>query len=338
MRRNLLLIVVALLVVLIPTEVVLRLQAARERERMRAGLGEHVLCTKQARDRRLIYTYVPGECGANSRGFRDVEHTADKPAGVFRIVLIGDSVAEGRDVPADSTFGRDLERMLNARGDSLRYEVILLARAGYSTSQELVLLEDEAPRYHPDLILWSYCLNDPAHPVYHNANGNLGRYYYRPRSYVAALVFQAAFRIKQKFRGENCPTEFHAFLHCAFRQEVRANIARIASDARKLGAPVAFVVHPIFEDAPSFATYSLTDVHAHLDRDARDAGMVPIDLLPAFRAFAPADLKINRDDYFDPWHLNVLGHRITASIIRDHLVATGLIPPRAPGTSRRHSP
>lgn len=326
MNRNWILTIVSLLVVMTAAEVTLRVQAAHERARIRATLGDKALCTQRAKDRRLIYTYIPGRCGANSRGFRDVEHTPQKPKGTFRIALIGDSVAEGRDVPEDSTFGRDLQRMLNAADSTRHYEVILLARAGYSTSQELVLLEDEAPRYHPDLILWSYCLNDPAHPVYHNANGQLGAYYYRPRLYLAALVDRALFRIKQHFRGENCPKEFHAFIHCAFRKEVRQDIGHIASDAREMGVPVAFVVHPIFEDKPSFKGYALAGVHARLDRAAREAGMVPIDLLPAFSAFAPADLKIHRTDYFDPWHLNVLGHRITAAVIRDHLVAAGLVP------------
>jgi hypothetical protein len=76
-------------------------------------MDERALCTEKSPDKRLLYTYTPGECGANSRGFRDVEHAPGKPPNTFRIVLIGDSVAEGRDVDPDSAFGRVLERMLN---------------------------------------------------------------------------------------------------------------------------------------------------------------------------------------------------------------------------------
>ena len=39
------------------------------------------------------------------------------------------------------------------------YEVIVLARSGYSTSQELIIFEEEAFHYHPDVMLWSYVLN-----------------------------------------------------------------------------------------------------------------------------------------------------------------------------------
>lgn len=326
MRRNLLLLVIALLVVLVPAEFYLRAQAARDRAQIRGNMDERALCTEASPDKRLLYTYTPGECGANSRGFRDVERTPQKPRGTFRIVLIGDSVAEGRDVEPDSTFGRILERMLNARNDGRRYEVILLARIGYSTSQEIVLLENEAPRYDPDLVLWSYCLNDPAHPVFHNANGALGRYYYRPTLRLAALARAFAFRVNQKLGGRGCDTEFHAFVHCASRGEVKKNLHHIAAQVRKRSVPVVFVVHPVFEDRPSFTEYSLAGVHAELDAAALGAGFTVIDVLEAFRPFTPAELKLDNEDYFDPWHLNSYGHRVTAVFIYERLLAGRLVP------------
>src|SRR5262245_33001657 len=176
-------------------------------------MDERELCTEASPDPRLLYTYTPNKCGSNSQGYRDVEHSLEKPDSVFRLVIIGDSVAEGRDVEAELSFGRVLERTLNARNDLRhKYEVILLARIGYSTAQEIVLLEQEAFRYRPDLIVWSYCLNDPANPIYHNANGDLGRYYYHPRFQLLALVKMAAFRAKQKAQGLRCPSEFHGFV------------------------------------------------------------------------------------------------------------------------------
>jgi hypothetical protein len=348
MRRNLLLLVVAMLLVLAPAEIYLRVQASRDRARIRGNMDERALCTEKSPDKRLLYTYTPGECGANSRGFRDVEHAPGKPPNTFRIVLIGDSVAEGRDVDPDSAFGRVLERMLNgalqrtASGDNShaptpgtsqlpRFEVIVLARIGYSTSQEIVLLEDEAPRYDPDLILWSYCLNDPADPVFHNANGNLGRYWYRPTLQLAGLVRAFAFRVKQKLRNQDCAEAFHAFLHCAFWKEVQHNLHTIARNTRRMNVPVVFIVHPIFEDKPSFTDYSLSDVHDRLDAAALGAGFGVIDVLDGFRPFAPADLKIHRGDYFDPWHLNPRGHLVTAAFIRDRLVGGGYLPGLTPG-------
>ena len=59
----------------------------------------------------------------------------DKSMGGFRIVLIGDSVAQGYGVPLDSRFDDRLERALSGAVEHRRVEVINLVRSGYSTSQ-----------------------------------------------------------------------------------------------------------------------------------------------------------------------------------------------------------
>lgn len=326
MRSRVLLVLLPLLVVFAGAELYLRWRADVAREVLRATIGERELCTERSPDRRLIYTYRPGTCGANSRGFRDREHTTEKPARTYRIVLIGDSVAEGRDLAADSTFGSILEREMNADSTGWSYEVILLARIGYSTEQELVLLEEEAFRYQPDLILWSYCLNDPADPVFHNANGALGAYYHRPRSQVWELFRAGSFRVRQAMAARKCPREFHAFLHCAFADQVRSDIKRIAKVAGEYRTPVILLVHPVFENKPSFEDYSLSEVHTSLVETARANGMQAIDVLEAFRFHTPASLKLDNPDYFDPWHMNASGHRVTADFVHQHLAVTGVGP------------
>ena len=37
-------------------------------------------------------------------------------------------------------------------------EVVVLAFSGYSTDQELILLQQYVPQYDADLIIWQYCL------------------------------------------------------------------------------------------------------------------------------------------------------------------------------------
>jgi len=53
-----------------------------------------------------------GEGGAyvkiNSLGYRDVEHTKEKPPGVFRIAVLGDSFTEARQVDIAATFWKRL--------------------------------------------------------------------------------------------------------------------------------------------------------------------------------------------------------------------------------------
>jgi lysophospholipase L1-like esterase len=91
----------------------------------------------------------------NSQGLRDREHTYAKPAGVFRIVLIGDSLAWGWGVDNGLTFADLVEAELGPE-----VEVVNLGVPGYSNDQELWMLQREGRRYEPDLVLLAFILND----------------------------------------------------------------------------------------------------------------------------------------------------------------------------------
>ena len=106
------------------------------------------------------YTVVEQESGRritvriNSKGLRDVEHAYDKPAGIFRILVIGDSFTEGTLVELDEAYPKQLERRLRERGHQV--EVINAGVGGYGTDQELLFLMREGLRYHPDLVLLGF--------------------------------------------------------------------------------------------------------------------------------------------------------------------------------------
>ncbi len=73
----------------------------REYDRLGARYEGRELCTRAASDPGLIYEITPNACGFNSLGFADVEHAYAKPSTSYRIVVIGDSVAQGQGVPRD---------------------------------------------------------------------------------------------------------------------------------------------------------------------------------------------------------------------------------------------
>jgi lysophospholipase L1-like esterase len=99
---------------------------------------------------------------SNSLGFRDRDHAVAKPAGVYRIVVLGDSIAAGLHVERnEDVFPPILERLLNQAG--LRAEVINLAVSGYNTQQEVELLRDKGLQYHPDLVLVAYTMSSREH-------------------------------------------------------------------------------------------------------------------------------------------------------------------------------
>ncbi len=51
----------------------------------------------------------------SSVGLRDSEHVIAKPVGTYRIALLGDSAVESMQVSMGKTFGKVLEKLLNAQ-------------------------------------------------------------------------------------------------------------------------------------------------------------------------------------------------------------------------------
>ena len=92
----------------------------------------------------------------NARGYRGPLHPYEKTPGKTRLVMLGDSITFGTRVRDYETFSALLEQR------SARYEVVNLAVEGYSTDQELLVLETEGLRYHPDVVVLNVCVaNDP---------------------------------------------------------------------------------------------------------------------------------------------------------------------------------
>ena len=94
----------------------------------------------------------------NSQGFHDREHSKEKLPNTLRIAVLGDSVAEGVEVPIEKTFSAVLERELNAHplGDRLKVEVINFGVRGYGTAQELLALRHRVWDYAPDIVVLAF--------------------------------------------------------------------------------------------------------------------------------------------------------------------------------------
>lgn len=286
------------------------LARARTAKRMAAAASTPGLCTEA--DALLHYTYVAGRCGNNSRGWPDLE---PREAPKRRIAVVGDSVAAGDGVERSERFTDLLE-------DDLGVEVLTLARSGYSTSQELLAVQDDLPALHPDLILWSYVLNDPAHPIYDLSNALLAETLAPPVSHLARFLAQRRYFLR--FRG--CGEEYHRRLHCGLWAEVEANLQRIAALQETVGAPVVLVLHPVFVDGLAFDAYPLADVHGRLTEAAERVGLTVLDLLGPFRDARSSELgQRGRPGWFDPWHPSALGHRVTADAVAAYVWDQGLI-------------
>jgi hypothetical protein len=89
---------------------------------------------------------------ANSHGHRDVEVTLEKPPGIFRILVLGDSVTAGVSVRQEQAYPKVLERLLRGAYGP-RIQVVNSAVGGWQPLQYAQYFEHYGYRFEPDLIL-----------------------------------------------------------------------------------------------------------------------------------------------------------------------------------------
>ena len=140
------------------------------------------------------HTSVDGtwDFATNSKGLRDTREFAyEKPAGVLRVLALGDSHTQGYEVRQEATYAAALERYLAARG--VRAEVLNAGVSGYSNAEALAYLENEGYKYQPDAVVLGFYAND----YQDNFNAGLfaldgGRLVERKREHLPGVRIQNA--------------------------------------------------------------------------------------------------------------------------------------------------
>jgi hypothetical protein len=97
----------------------------------------------------------------NRLGLRDIERAYDKPAGAYRILVLGDSYMEALQVELEETFARLLEAELAGP-----VEVINAGVSAYGTDNALLFFIHEGHKFQPDLVLLSFSTGNDVHENY----------------------------------------------------------------------------------------------------------------------------------------------------------------------------
>lgn len=140
---------------------------------------------------RLSVKYLNQPVEVNALGFRGPPVAQAKPAGVRRLIGLGDSIQFGWGVRYEDTYLARLSARLNAPGATSRWEVINTGVPGYNTAMELVTLEDRALALGPDVVVLDFCINDFSLPNFIEAEPDvwslrecfLGRYVGPPKAH-----------------------------------------------------------------------------------------------------------------------------------------------------------
>lgn len=128
---------------------------------------EFFLEWKDPRKRLPANTFVNGQLVTwgnvvtnNSLGFREREIQIPKPDGVFRIVVLGDSLTWGAGLAPAQRYTNLLEQTLNETGAG-KFEVLNFGRPAAATTDEREVLRKFGQQLQPDLIMVGFCINDP---------------------------------------------------------------------------------------------------------------------------------------------------------------------------------
>ncbi len=144
---------------------------------------------------RLVYELQPNldmlfghrRLRTNADGMRDDrDYPVDKPAGVIRILGLGDSGMFGWGVHQGEEYMAVLRSNLNMRADGERYEVMHVAVPGYNTQLEVESLRVKGLKYKPDIVVVGWCDNDFSLPFFMLEKENFRR---RDVSYLHLLLF-----------------------------------------------------------------------------------------------------------------------------------------------------
>ena len=350
---------------LILFEIALRIAGPSTRASDRRGLHE------LRPDRAWLYGLRPGAQGTleadsevtyriNADGFRDRNYLRPKPDGVFRVLVLGDSVAYGYGVEGEESFPKVLERELAAAiggGERHRVEVLNLGVSGYNPYTEAALLADRGSGYEPDLVLVQFCINDLNDPTLHfdaHARQHLG------------VIPDAAFPDPTTRRAPAAPPG--ALLRwcrrsrlCARFDELALRIGGIDPDdsdrsaavlavdgsdgpewpwieglyrkmfntSRALGAGFAVIAFPY---PAQLSTGGEHPVQSRLVALGAANHWATVDPLESFRAASRGGEEL----FLDWWHPTPAGHRLAAREISDALACAELLPPLVARLCTRH--
>ena len=264
----------------------------------------------------------------NSLGLRDDEVAVPKPANVYRVLMLGDSVVFGFMVERSATMADVLEQRLNAvrfAGDR-RCEVINAGVEGYGIEDERRLYEARLADLGPDLVILGICLNDVNTPFDITKGRGFARGPVPDRAKVwgsRLLYFLRMWRKGMRRRLKGQPVCYRHLNDAAYWDEYEKRFVELLSSVRGRGIPLAAVTFP-----ESFQmTNDTTDwMQQRVVELCAGHGVECQNVLEEFRAIQPEHklFPAPGEGYFwprDTIHTLAPGHRVCADALFEWMQA-----------------
>ena len=217
----------------------------------------------------------------NSLGLRDVERAIPKPADVYRIVVLGDSITFGWGVAFEHTFCQVLERKLNQNPPipGKRFEVVNTGVGNTNTSMEVRYFEAEGYKLEPDLVLLAWFIND-AEPTPVPTENWLAYHSYA-YTWITSMVDEVRRNNDKQVGWQDYYRGLYADSQPGWGKSQKA-IADLASFCKDKRIPCrVFLIPELHTVGPK---YEFADVHAKVAAVCAAAGLPVLELLDAFPA------------------------------------------------------
>lgn len=146
------------------------------------------------------------EFRTNRQGYRnDFDFSYEKPVGVYRILVLGDSHTQGFEVNQEETYSSIIQISLSEAG--IASEVMNTGISGFGSAEELAYLEAEGLNYDPDFVVLGFYANDIEDNIkaglYKLDDGNnliVAKYSHLPGVKIQNFIYRFPFT---KWLGEN---------------------------------------------------------------------------------------------------------------------------------------
>ena len=218
-----------------------------------------------------------------------------------------------------------LQKNLDEKYGEGSYEVIILAKPGYSTLDELRVLKEIGLKFDPDIVILGYYLNDAEGPnsrigfenlFFHHyiVPYELGRWLYSHS--FAYYTFESRFKNIHKNLGwergkgekyiENLYDQKNPFFKV--HRKILASYFKHLEDKTKIVINI-----PLLTKSEE---YPFNFVTTYVKEISENNGAHFVDLLPIFNNYEPSELKVSSFDN----HLNELGHKLVSEMIFNKIV------------------
>jgi len=259
----------------------------------------------------------------NSIGWRDAEHTLEKPNGVFRILGLGDSYLWGQGVKREDICLNKLPGLLESSLDGTTIETINAGISAYNTVDQREQFVNKAVHYNPDLVILHFVLNDVEQQS--NQQGPKVEFFAshaspgRPSdqlSELSCLWSWSRHRLLSYIQSEqyiresinSLAADHPGWLAC------QGALADIKKTCARKGASFCVVVFPFYFRLDG--DYPFQPVHTAIVEHCQSLGIDVLDLRDAYRDFSGPELWVHPTDE----HPNEIAHEIAAQEISQFLI------------------